>query len=216
MKPNTIYLWMALTAILVTMPLIVSAAPHELAFIVLADFDDGRRWSNFGGAFGSFDGMDTSGTATCRATVSVIEGGIGGRGKAIRLLFDNQAAPFYSGWWLNSNYQQNENLARYDRISFWVRGTAPDFVLLSKDGSSTDADSRVGTVARRVTGVTEQWTHHEVLFKDMQPQISGTRFDWKHVRQLVFVAHDADGRPLHGELFFDDIYVSVGERREKQ
>jgi hypothetical protein len=226
MKINTIFLWLALTTVSVAIPVIVGAAPpNELSFIILADFDDGRRQSNFGGPFGSFNGIDPSGNVTCRATVNVVEGGIVTpsaentrlrKGRAVRLEFDNQAAPFYSGLWLNSNWQQNESLARYDRIGFWVRGTVPDFVLLAKDGSSTDNDSQFGTVSRRVTGVTDQWSRHEILFKDMQPQMPGTRFNWKHIRQLVFVAQDADDKPLQGELIFDDIYVSRGERKEKQ
>ena len=216
MKPSTLFLWLVLTAVSVAAPVIVGAAPpNELSFIVLADFDDGKRQSNFGGAFGSFDGGDYSGV-TCRATVGVVEGGVGGRGKAARLSFDNPAPPFHSGWWLNSNYQQNEDLSRYDRIGFWVRGTVPSFVLLAKDGTSTDSGSQLGTVARRVTGVTEQWTRHEILFKDMEPQIPGTRFNWKHVRQLVFVARDADDKPSRGELFFDDIYVARGERKNNR
>jgi hypothetical protein len=187
----------------------------SLSFLVWADFENSLPRNTLGGQFDAFGGFD-NGVTSCRAQVDVVTDVLEGANHVARLQFDNEGAPFYSGFWMSSNWGQHENFASYDRITFRVRGAIQNsanagFTLMIKDGSSTDYNAN-GVATRRIENITSQWTTRTVLFSDFAPLMPNTRINWKNIRQLLFVADNPQNQPMRGELYFDDVRCARGSQ----
>jgi len=163
---------------------------------IIADFDSGKKPSNLGGDFGSWDNDPGDKTHTCVDSFArSIRRGPGGY--SLRVIYDVASSnPAFNGVWFKLN---NADFTPFTKLVLWVkgdkiRGFTKVFKLELKNARGEKG-------AYYVSGISEEWTKIEIPLRRF-----GLK-DYSQMDELVIVFEDNKVTEKEGVIYIDDIYL---------
>lgn len=168
--------------------------------LVIADFNKGRKPTNLGEDFGTWDKDANDSTQSCKMSFAK-DDALGEKdGRVLQLDYDvDSPNPAYNGFWLKIS---NAKVAGFDTLSFYIKGD-------SEKGFTSKIklelkDKKNGKATFFVENITDKWqkislTLDQRSFGENQP---------KPFAEFVIVFDDINSHPKTGRLFIDQIEFS--------
>lgn len=168
--------------------------------LVVADFDKGKKPTNLGEDFGTWDKDASDLTQSCKMSFAKDDALGLANGKSLQLDYDvDSPNPAYNGFWVKISKAQT---AEFDTLSFYLKGDS------SKGFTSKIRielkDKKRGKATFLVENITDKWQKISLtLDKRSFDQNQSKPFE-----EFVIVFDDALSRPKTGRMLIDQIEFS--------
>lgn len=163
---------------------------------IIADFNSGKKPSNIGGDFGSWNKDPSDKTQGCvDSFANSIRRGAGGY--SLKVVYDvDSPNPAYNGVWFKLN---NADFTPYRKLVLWVKGDKiRGFTKVFKlELKNTNGEKG----SYYVSGIKDDWTKIEIPLKNF-----GLK-DYSQMDELVIVFEDDKATEKEGVIYIDDIYL---------
>ncbi len=166
--------------------------------LIIADFNSGKKPSNIGGDFGSWDKNPKDTTQTCLISFSKKER-VGKEGYSLRIDYDvDSPNPAWNGAWFKLN---KIDVSGYKRLNFYMKGDEnKGFTKVLK----IELKNGKGEVGKYyLSGITSEWKKFSIPLENFVG-IS----DFSEMEEFVIVFEDTKATKKVGTVYIDEIYFS--------
>ena len=166
--------------------------------LMVADFNAGKKPSNIGGDFGSWDKDPKDTTQTCLISFSKKEK-VGEKGYSLRIDYDvDSPNPAWNGAWFKLN---GIDITPYKFLNISIKGDKKKGFTEVMKLELKNKEGEVGIYY--ITGIEDKWKNFKIPLEEF---IGIT--DFSKMSEFVIVFEDVKATKKKGTIYIDNIYFS--------